>query len=360
MPDERHVGASGLTRSRWHAGLAHLVLLACAAVSAGCAIVPAGSLPVQSSTKAYPPWGRTPQGGRSFVVSDIDNVPDLYGDITNPDLVLFLAGNQFMVVPDLIDAFRAEHPQYQRIFVETLPPGILASQIEQGALVLSNLKIDLKPDVYAAGAPRITQMQQATGIFDTTVAYADNRLAIMVRRGNPAQVHTLTDLGNAAVRVSMPNPAWEGIARQIEDMYRRAGGQALDDRIMKTKVADGTTVLTQIHHRQTPIRLMLGQADAGPTWYTEAFFQHMIGNPVDLVTIPDSSNLRVTYVAASLKAAPHPQAARDFITFMQSPRAQAVYRKYGFLPVAAQPAAASTAAGTQNVSLSHKPTVIRP
>lgn len=337
MPDERHVGASGLTRSRWRAGLAHLVLLACAAVSAGCAIVPAGSLPVQSSTKAYPPWGRTPQGGRSFVVSDIDNVPDLYGDITNPDLVLFLAGNQFMVVPDLIDAFRAEHPQYQRIFVETLPPGILASQIEQGALVLSNLKIDLKPDVYAAGAPRITQMQQATGIFDTTVAYADNRLAIMVRRGNPTQVHTLTDLGNAAVRVSMPNPAWEGIARQIEDMYRRAGGQALDDRIMKTKVADGTTVLTQIHHRQTPIRLMLGQADAGPTWYTEAFFQHMIGNPVDLVTIPDSSNLRVTYVAASLKAAPHPQAARDFITFMQSPRAQAVYRKYGFLPVAAQP-----------------------
>jgi molybdate transport system substrate-binding protein len=208
--------------------------------------------------------------------------------------------------------------------------------MQQGALVLSNLKIDLKPDVYAAGAPRITQMQQATHIFDTTVAYADNRLAIMVRRGNPAQVHTLNDLGNATVRVSMPNPAWEGIARQIEDMYRRAGGQALDDRIMKAKVADGTTVLTQIHHRQTPIRLMLDQADAGPTWYTEAFFQRMIGNPIDLVTIPDSSNLRVTYVAASLKAAPHPQAARDFITFMQSPRAQAVYRKYGFLPVDAQ------------------------
>jgi molybdate transport system substrate-binding protein len=341
MPDELHAGTTGqiaLKRPARHGRVARLAMLACATVcavvSVGCTAVPSGSRAEQTPAKAYPPWGRTPQGGRAFVVADIDNVPDLYGDVTNPDLVLFLAGNQFMVVPDLIDAFRAEHPQYQRIFVETLPPGILASQMQQGALVIGNLKIALKPDVYAAGAPRIAQMQKTSALFDTTVAYADNRLAIMVRRGNPAQVHTLTDLGNATVRVSMPNPAWEGIAKQIEEMYRRAGGQALDDRIMKAKVADGTTVLTQIHHRQTPIRLMLNQADAGPTWYTEAFFQRMIGNPIDLVAIPDSSNLRVTYVAGSLKTAPHPQAARDFITFMQSPRAQAVYRKYGFLPVA--------------------------
>ena len=76
-------------------------------------------------------------------------------------------------------------------------------------------------------------------------------------------------------------------------------------------------------------------ADAGPTWFSEAFFQRMIDNPIDLVELPDSINLRVTYAAASLKAAPHPQAARDFVTFMQSPQAQAVYHKYGFLPVAA-------------------------
>lgn len=308
-------------------------------VSLGCTISTpeqqrTASPGVSNSTRIYPPWGRSPVGGRSFVAPNIDNVADLYGDIVNPDLVVFFAGNQFMVVPDLVDAFRAAHPQYRRIFVETLPPGVLASQMDQGALVLSNLRIDLKPDVYAAGASRIAQIQQAKGIFDATAAYASNRLAIMVRAGNPAHVQSWSDLGNPSVRVSMPNPAWEGIARQIEDVYRRAGGQALDDRIMKTKVADGTTVLTQIHHRQTPINLMQDLADAGPTWFTEAFFQHMIGNPIDVVELPDSTNLRATYVAASLKAAPHRQAARDFVMFMRSPQAQAVYRKYGFLPVA--------------------------
>jgi ABC-type molybdate transport system substrate-binding protein len=33
-----------------------------------------------------------------------------------------------------------------------------------------------------------------------------------------------------------------------------------------------------------------------------------------------------------MKDAPHEQAAKDFLAFMQSPVAQAVYRKYGFLP----------------------------
>jgi ABC-type molybdate transport system substrate-binding protein len=315
------------------------VLLAC--TLAGCKTYTpeqqrAASSAASSAAKVYPPWGRSPVGGRSFVAPNIDNVADLYGDIVNPDLVVFFAGNQFMVVPDLLDAFRKEHPEYKRIFVETLPPGVLASQIDQGALVLSNLRIDLKPDVYAAGAPRIAQMQKEKPIFDTTIAYADNRLAIMVRAGNAAQVHSWGDLGSPTVRVSMPNPAWEGIGKQIEELYRRAGGQTLEDRIMKTKVADGTTVLTQIHHRQTPINLMQDLADAGPTWYTEAFFQRMIGNPIDVVELPDSMNLRVTYVAASLKAAPHRKAARDFVEFMQSPAAQAVYHKYGFLVASTQ------------------------
>lgn len=328
------------TRPQYPRTATVLASLALAAGASACATVapavgpsaPPAPAAALANAKVYPPWGRTPQGGRIFLVPDIDNVPDFYGDVVNPDLVVFFAGNQFMVVPDLLDAFRAAHPQYHRIFVETLPPGILASQMQQGALVLSNLRVDLKPDVYAAGKSRIATMQKESSLFDAVVPYAENRLAIMVRAGNPGNVHSLNDLGHAAVRVSMPNPAWEGIARQIETVYRRAGGQALDDRIMKTKVADGTTVLTQIHHRQTPIRIMQGLADAGPTWYTEAYFQRLIGNPIDVVEIPDDINFRVTYVAAALRSAPHAQAARDFVAFMATPQAQAVYHKYGFQP----------------------------
>src|SRR5689334_21419343 len=80
-----------------------------------------------------PPWNEPPGGGQNFTVPGIENVPDLYGDIVAADLVVFLAGNQYMVVHDLVDAFRAAHPQYRRVFVETLPPGVLADQVEKGA-----------------------------------------------------------------------------------------------------------------------------------------------------------------------------------------------------------------------------------
>ena len=129
----------------------------------------------------------------------------------------------------------------------------------------------------------------------------------------------------------MPNPQWEGIATPIQKAYVAAGGQALKDEIMKAKKMAGTTWLTRMHHRQTPMRIMQKQADAGPVWYTEAYFQAMIKNPIAMVQIPDAQNQYVTYTAAAMKKAPHPQAAQDFLDFLVSQEGQAVYRKYGFL-----------------------------
>lgn len=282
--------------------------------------------------RIYPPWCSGPMGGEKFDVKPIDNVPDLHGDINNPQLVVFFAGNQFMVVPDLIKAFKEEYPRYKRIFVETLPPGILAKQIEKGGLILGNLKITLKPDIFTAGKGRMKKLA-AKSWFAQTAPYARNRLAIMVYKGNPKNVHSLSDLAKPDIRISMPNPKWEGIALNIEKAYVKAGGQKLRDEIMVAKVKKGTTFLTHIHHRQTPMRIMKKKSDAGPVWYTEAYFQKMIGNPIGMVKIQPKNNVVVTYVAGRMKSAPHMQAAKDFFSFLQSAKAQAIYQKYGFLPV---------------------------
>lgn len=279
-----------------------------------------------------PPWN-PPPAGLQFSVPPFDAIADLHGDIVDPQLVVFFAGNQFMVVHDLMDAFRQAHPAYQRIFVETLPPGILAKQIESGSLVMGNLRITHRPDVYTAGKGAITERQKEHGWFAEMHDYARNPLAILVARGNPKHIAGLADLGRGDVRVSMPNPAWEGIAKQIEASYRKAGGEALDHAIMQAKVADGTTFLTRIHHRQSPLRVLQGESDAAPVWSTEAYFQQQIlHRPVETVAIPEAQNAVATYTAARMKNAPHAQAAKDFMAFMQSPAAAAVYRKYGFLP----------------------------
>lgn len=275
-----------------------------------------------------PPWNTPPESKLNFTVPGIDNVPDLYGDITDPQLVVFFAGNQFMCIDDLLAAFKKAYPEYQRIFAETLPPGILAKQIIGGNIVIGNMRISLKPDVYTAGKSRIDQMPE---YFSSTKLYAKNRLALMVQKGNPKKIKGLTALANPTLRISMPNPEWEGIGKRIEEAYVKAGGEPLKNAIMKTKVGDSSTYLTQIHHRQSPMRILYGKSDVAPVWYSEVFYQKMIGHPVDMVEIPKKENIEAQYIAGLMKSAPHPQAAKDFMAFLTSEAAKQVYRKYGFI-----------------------------
>ena len=307
--------------SRWQ----RVLLAGCVAVVCGIA---------SAAQDSYlPPWNPPPTGGVSFAVPPFDAIADLHGDIVDPQLTVFFAGNQFMVVHDLVEAFKQRYPQYQRIYVETLPPGILTKQIETGSLVMGNLRIAVKPDIFTNGKGSIADLQKEHGWFADTADYARNPLAIMVAKGNPKHVEGLKDLGRPDVRVSMPNPQWEGIAKQIEVSYRQAGGDALDRTIMDSKVKDGSTYLTRIHHRESPLRVLQGESDAAPVWSTEAYFQQQIlHRPVETITIPADQNVTSTYTAARMKDAPHAQAAKDFLAFMTSTEAQGIYRKYGFQP----------------------------
>lgn len=281
----------------------------------------------QNDHRYDPPWNTPPAAAVEFTVPGINNAPDLYGDIVDPQLVVFFAGNQFMCIDELLAGFKKKHPQIERIFVETLPPGILARQIEGGSLTLGNLRITHRPDVYAAGKLRIDGMRER---FTRTEAYAFNKLTLMVVKGNPRKIKGLTDLTAPSLKVSMPNPAWEGIGKQIEKAYVNAGGETLLKAIMEKKVKDGTTYLTKIHHRESPMRILYQQSDVAPVWTSEVVYQKMIGHPVDEVEIPAEQNIRATYVAGQLKNAPHAEAAALFMDYLVSDEAKAIYKKYGF------------------------------
>lgn len=283
-----------------------------------------------------PPWNASPGPGKNFTVPGIDNVPDLYGDVVDPDLVVFFAGNQYMVVHDLVAAFQAAHPAYRRVFVETLPPGVLIEQIQQGAITIGNLRITHKPDVFATGKGRMLELQRDAQWFDRLEDYASNRLAIMTALGNPQHISGWSDLADPAVQLCMPNPKWEGVARNvIIPALRTAGGDALVEAVYSTKLADGSTFLTHIHHRQTPLRIMEGRCGAGAVWYTEAYFHAVIKrHAVGMVELPDAQNRYATYTAGVMRDAPHAEAANAFVQFLGSSEGQAIYRKYGFLPAA--------------------------
>jgi len=266
-----------------------------------------------------------------FAAPGFDRAVDLHGDPASADLVLFVAGNQWFVMPELLAAFQAKYPSVRTVFYETLPPGVLTQQIESGALDVDNLNLRMHGDVFFSGRAGAAKLR-AQGLIGAPQPYASNGLGIMVRAGNPLHVQSMNDLGRSDVRVAMPNVATEGIARQIEASYRLAGGDALDATIMQKKVADGTTILTTIHHRETPAWILDGKVDAGPVWLTEARYQERIGSGVVGVALPASQSVTETYVASPIVGAPHPAAAQAFLAFLLSPKAQSIYESYGFAP----------------------------
>ena len=270
-----------------------------------------------------------PVCAEQFSAPPFDQAIDLHGDPAKADLVVFMAGNQFMAADALIDAFRKSDPSVRRVYFETLPPGVLARQMQSGFLKMGNLVITAKPDAFMAGRERMRKLVEARDV-SAPVPYAENTLAIMVRAGDPLQIRSLADLGRPGVRVSMPNPRTEGIARQIEAAYRKAGGDDLVREIMITKVKSGTTILTSIHHRQTPARILEGRADAGPVWITEALYQERIHAPIQTIRLPAADNVTGEYEAAVVRGSRHTQAAARFVRFLESPAAQAILRSYGF------------------------------
>lgn len=297
---------------------------------------PAEAVPHDSM---FPPWQHgenndATQRGLAFTVPEIDDLADFHGDVSDPKLVLYVGGNYFFAMAPLVAAFEQQHPEFKgRIYWETLPPGLLEKQIEAGGTVTSgNMTWTAKPDAYLAGLKKVQGLIDRGMLTGPAVPYVTNTLTIMVPAGNPGRIKGLSDLARPDLRVAMPNPKFEGIARQIEASLKKAGGDALATTVYKTKVADGSTVLTHIHHRQTPLFLMQGRAQAGVTWQSEAIFQEQIGHPITHVDIPSAQNTTAIYAGAEVKGAAHTKAARLWLAFVRSPTALSIFERYGFKP----------------------------
>lgn len=287
----------------------------------------------------FPPWSHGDNSdvadkGFEFTVPEVNSLADFHGDITNPALVLYIAGNYYFAMGPLVSAFESGHPEYRGgVYYETIPPGLLVRQMKAGGRITSgNMTWVAKPDVYLAGLKNVRALIESGMLTGEPVAYVTNDLTIMIAKDNPAHVVTLPDLGKPSVHLAMPNPEFEGVARQIKATLTKAGGDALVKAVYDDKVKDGTTILTHIHHRQTPLFLMQGLADAGVTWTSEAIFQEQVGHPIGHVEIPVADNTVAIYAGALVKGAAHPQAGQAWLDFIHSPAALAIFGKYGFKP----------------------------
>ena len=102
---------------------------------------------------------------------------------------------------------------------------------------------------------------------------------------------------------------------------------------MEEKRAEGTTLFTIVHHRETPLRIAKKTVDVGPVWATEAVHAQSTDLAFDVIEPGADLDQResIDYYICRLRKAPHPQSAQIFLDFILSEKAQRIYKKYGFL-----------------------------
>lgn len=273
--------------------------------------------------------GHEAQAPAEFTAPPFDAADDLCGDVVGAGLRVLFAGNQYMVLPDLMTGFTAACPDAGPVFYETLPPGIVIGQLRSGALRVGALELRFTPDVIAAGPAELTALHEE-GLVGEPRRYASNHLTLIVARGNPAGVSGLADLARPGLRVALPNPVTEGIGRLALRALADAGGGELREQVTGIKQRAGETVLTEIHHRQSPAWIAAGMIDVAVVWATEASHHARLGTPVEEVPFGSSGGPRGGYAAATVTGAPHTGAAGEFLSYLTGPAGQAAYRRHGF------------------------------
>lgn len=262
-----------------------------------------------------------------------------YGHIRDSytaDLVMYLAGNQFMAMEELIRDFQKKNPDIKSIYVETIPPGqILKGQIlKQGEI--NGQKTAQNPDLFASVNLGHLKKLKAKGSMNDYMIYLHNKLELMVAKGNPKGIKGPRDLGRDDLVQSHPNPLTEGI-------FKFYGSQMLKDLGLYDKVTGGAqckscwavkgkTWFTQRHHRETPFRIENGQADVGIVWTTEVQHAKAQGRPIDGVPIPAPYNMahKVGYAIGVLKTGRNPYNAMRYLSYLGTDAAQNIYASYGF------------------------------
>jgi ABC-type molybdate transport system substrate-binding protein len=262
-------------------------------------------------------------------------VPALTRMQSDADLILWLAGNQFFAMDDVVASFQRLHPNL-KIALVTLPPGLLLEAIKEGGWRYESTDFPGLPDIYASVNLGHLKELKSIGLMQSYMIYMHNELQIMVAKGNPKSVRGIDDLGRPDMRTSLPNPVNEGImqfyARKVLERHglwqTLSGGQEC-----ASCQTSERNWFTAVHHRETPERIRNDQSDAGIVWKTEALESLRDGAPVEAVELPPEDSLcsEVAYAVGGLVKARHPENAAAYLAFLRSDAGQNAYAKFGFV-----------------------------
>jgi molybdate transport system substrate-binding protein len=188
--------------------------------------------------------------------------------------------------------------------------GTLQQQIEQGA------PVDL---FFSAAKSNMTALKDKNLLDNDTIKnLLQNKLVLVVPSDSTAKIDSFADVkGSTIKKVALGEPKTVPAGKYAEQVFTYY--KVLDEVKAKTVYAkDVREVLTWVES---------GNVDAGVVYSTDA----KTSDKVKVIcTAAEDSHDKIVYPAAVIKSTKHSAASKDFLNFLASDGAKAVFVKYGF------------------------------
>lgn len=267
---------------------------------------------------------------------------DFHGDPLRARLVVFSDGNHHMALRDCLDMFGQENPGLSGIFYATTPPGPIVNLLRRGSLQAGNLVISVSPHVFI-GPPNILDSLVADGFMSGHVPFVKNRgNVLLVKKGNPKNIVTVSDMKRDEVRLFLSNPDTEkaSFSSYYHTLKALGGDRSPGEGFPDRKIARGQVLFGRcIHHREAPQAVANGEADAAMVFYhlalrytrifPDVFEMVPLGGSVDH---PEASPGNVISHTGMGLVGDGGQWGRKLLSYLQSKPAKEIYRYHGLIP----------------------------
>ncbi len=253
-------------------------------------------------------------------------VYDFHGDPLSAELLIVMEGNQFMVIPDLLEAFNQYLGQRVEVFYVTLPPPRFRPLIEGRPLAIGNLVLKFRPHI-VMGPPDF--MNKISSYITEPKTFIKNRgVVLLVKKGNPKGIKVPEDLLKDEIKVAISNPETEvnSFNTYVRTLEHVPG--------LREKIEKEAIFSQVIHHREVPSFVYEGIADVAPLYFHFAYYYQ---NPLffkeplfEYISFAEGEAEQGLYQVALMKEAVENELAKAWQEFLLTEKARNIYIRHGF------------------------------
>ena len=264
--------------------------------------------PAQSPSPAEQSPSQTPSPAEQSPSQTPESPSPSAPEVAEPvDLIVFAAASMTETMEEIAELYKAVAPNVTLVY-NFDSSGTLLTQIQEGA----------DCDLFISAAQRQMNTLDEAGelLAGTRFDLVENKVALVVPAGNPANIHSFEDAANASL-LALGNSDVP-VGQYSEEIFTNMG--VWNDEFLSRVTLGGNV-------KEVTTWVSEGSVDCGVVYATDAFSAGL-----DIVASAPEGTLQtpVVYPAAAIAATQNADAAIAFLEYLKSPAASAVFESVGF------------------------------